>query len=194
MTATGVADTRTLSATPSSLNFGNVTTGKSETLAVKLENTGNSSVSVSAISASGADLTTGGGISGATIAPGQSATLNVTFSPTKTETLSGAVTVTSSATNSPAKITVSGAGVTSAAYSVSLSWTASSSSGVAGYYVYRATLPDTSYSKITSTHVSGTTYADSSVAPGESYSYEVTAVNSQGAESAPSAPVTATIP
>ena len=194
MTATGVADTRTLSATPASLNFGNVTTGKSETLAVKLENTGNSSLMVSGVSASGVNLTTGGGISGATIAPGQSATLNVTFSPAKTETLTGSVTVTSNATNSPAKITVAGAGVAVSSYSVGLNWTASSSSGVLGYNVYRATQPGTTFSKLNASVVAGTSYVDTSVVASESYTYQVTAVTSQGEESSPSSPASATIP
>jgi len=194
MTAMGVADTRTLSAAPTSLNFGNVTTGKSETLAVKLENTGNSSLTVSGVSASGVNLTTSGGISGAKIAPGQSATLNVTFTPAKTETLTGSVTVTSNATNSPAKIAVAGAGVAFSSNSVGLNWTASSSSGIVGYNVYRATQPGTAFSKLNASVVAGTSYVDTSVVASESYSYHVTAVTSQGEESSPSSPASATIP
>jgi len=194
MTAAGLATTRTLSATPASLNFGSVIEGKSEILAVKLENTGNSSVTVSGISASGVNLATSSGLSGATIAPGQTATLNVTFAPPIAETLSGSVTVTSNASNSPTRITVSGAGVTAGAYSVSLNWTASASSGIVGYNIYRAPKSSTAYSKLNAILVSGTTYVDSLVAAGESYTYHVTAVNSQGQESGPSSPVLATIP
>jgi fibronectin type 3 domain-containing protein len=80
------------------------------------------------------------------------------------------------------------------AHSVTLRWTASSSSGVAGYHVHRATLPGGTFSQLSSALVTGTTYMDSSVVPGDSYVYEVTAVSTQGAESAPSASVTATIP
>jgi len=194
MTGAGVADTRTLSAAPASLNFGSVTTGKSETLSVKLENIGNSSVTVSGISVSGVNLTTGGGVSGATIASGQTATLNVTFTPSKTETLSGSVTLTSNASNSPTKIVVAGAGVAAGAYSVSLHWTASTSSGIVGYNVYRALQSSTTYSKLNASPMSDTSYVDSLVTAGESYTYHVTAVNSQGEESAPCSPVSATIP
>ena len=58
MAGAGVPDTRMLSAAPASLNFGSVATGKSESLSVKLENTGNSSVTVSGITVSGVNLTT----------------------------------------------------------------------------------------------------------------------------------------
>jgi hypothetical protein len=194
MAATGVTASLTLSDIPSSLNFGNVTVGKSETLSVQLENTGDSSITVSGISVPMADIKASGGISGATIAPGQKATLNVTFAPTKAETVSGAVSVTSNATNSPTKIAVAGAGVPAGAYSVTLNWAVSTSSGIAGYNVYRAVLPGTTYSKLNLNLVASTSYVDSSVASGGSYSYHVTAVNSQGEESAPSSSASATIP
>jgi len=193
LTATGVSGSKTISAVPSSLSFGNVTVGKSETLAVKIENTGNSNVTVSGLSVSSVGITTTGGVSGATIAPGQSATLNVTFTPAKTETVSGSVTVTSNATNSPTKIAFSGSGVAGVAHFVTLRWTRSPPSGIVGYNVYRATLPGTTYSKIM-TLVTGTSYEDSAVAAGETYSYKVTAVNTQGEESAPAGPVPATVP
>jgi hypothetical protein len=63
-----------------------------------------------------------------------------------------------------------------------------------GYNVYRATLPGTAYSKITSALVTGTNYIDRSVAAGESYTYEVTVVNTAGEESARSTPASAVIP
>src|SRR5262249_47653059 len=182
MTATGITSSRTLSSLTSTLNFGNVTIGKTETLSAQLENTGNASLTVSGISVPAADLKTSGGGSGATIAPGQKGTLNVTFMPTKTEKLSGAVTGTRKAANSPTKITVAGTGVAAGAYSVSLSWTGSTSSGVMGYNVYRALQPGTSYSKLNASPVAGTSYVDSTVAAGKSYTYHVTAVNSQGEE------------
>jgi fibronectin type 3 domain-containing protein len=120
--------------------------------------------------------------------------LNVTFTPAKTETLSGSVTVTSNASNSPTKIAVAGDGVAAGPYSVSLHWTASTSSGIVGYNVYRALPSSTTYSKLNASPMSGTSYVDSLVTAGESYTYHVTAVNSQGEESAPSLPVSATIP
>jgi hypothetical protein len=194
LSAAGVTATRVLTAMPTSLNFGNVTMGSSEMLAVSLKNTGNSSVTVSGISVTGADITTTGGVSGATINPGQTATLKVTFSPKQAETVSGSVAVSSNATGSPTKISVAGVGVSSTAHLVTLAWTASTSSGIAGYNVYRATARGTTYVKLTSSLVSGTKYVDSSVVAGDTYTYVVTAVTTQGAESEYSTAVTAVVP
>src|SRR6202035_6028528 len=77
----GIAATRTISATPTSLNFGSEAVGKSHLLTVNLKNTGNSGVTVSGISTSNTNFTTSGGVSGATLAAGQSATLDVSFDP-----------------------------------------------------------------------------------------------------------------
>ena len=51
--------------------------------------------------------------------------------------------------------------------------------------------PNTTYTKLINTLVSGLTYADGS---GTTYQYVVTAVNAQGVESVYSAPATAAIP
>jgi fibronectin type 3 domain-containing protein len=78
-------------------------------------------------------------------------------------------------------------------YSVNLSWNASS--GVSGYNIYRSTSANGSYAKVNPTLDANTTYTDSSVASGQTYYYEATAVNSSGQESARSTPpVQAAIP
>ena len=87
---------------------------------------------------------------------------------------------------------VTGPGVT--AHSVNLSWTASSSPNVAGYNVYRGTASGGPYTKVNSTPVSGTTYTDTTVQPGQTYYYVVTAVDTSNAESAYSSPVQAVVP
>jgi chitinase len=74
------------------------------------------------------------------------------------------------------------------AHTVSLSWTASTDS-VAGYFVYRfagacPTSGTSGFTKITTTAVTGTSYADSTVAAG-AYCYYATSVLN-GVESAPS--------
>jgi len=190
----GTTATRALAVTPTSLNFGNVTKGKSETLAVNLKNTGNSSVVISGITTSSSVLTTSGGVQGATIAAGQSATLGIQYTPTSLGALNGTVTVASNATGSPNTITVAGDGVSSASHVVSLSWKAGTSSAAAGYYVYRATAARGGYTRLNSSAVTGTTYSDASVVSGDTYSYQVTAVDSKGQESVPCSPVSAVIP
>ncbi len=192
VSGTGVGDTRTITTTPTSLNFGSEVVGASNTLPVTLKNTGNSTVTLSGITISGAGITTTGGASGTTIGPGQSATVDVTFAPKVAGLASGSVKMASNATNSPAMITVSGDGVAATAHSVVLSWVASASSNVVGYYVYRET-GSGGYTR-QSGLLSGLKFTDTSVTAGTTYSYVVTAVNSAGAESAQSGAISAKIP
>jgi hypothetical protein len=74
--------------------------------------------------------------------------------------------------------------------SVGLGWTASTGPNVAGYRVYR----DGAATPLNGSLVTGTAYTDSTVAPGTTHSYRVTAVNTSGVQSAPSAAVTAATP
>jgi fibronectin type 3 domain-containing protein len=89
---------------------------------------------------------------------------------------------------------VTGTGEAAPVYTVSLSWNASTSPNISGYNVYRRTGGSGSYVKINSSLVGPTSYVDSSVADGQTYYYETTAVNSSGEESAPSTSVQAVIP
>jgi hypothetical protein len=97
-----------LTANPSSLSFGNTTMGTSNSLSVALTNSGNSTISISNTSISGAGFTASGA-SGSILSPGQSASLNVTFDPSATGAVSAGVSVTSNAAT--AKINLSGTGV-----------------------------------------------------------------------------------
>lgn len=193
LTGTGAAATAGLTASPSSVAFGNVTLNASDSQNVSLKNTGNSNVTISAISVTGAGFSDSGVNAGLILTPNQSATLNVTFAPTTGGTVTGSVTIASNASNSPQTIALSGTGTT--AHSVGLSWSASSSSDVAGYNVYRGTVSGT-YSKINSSPLSNTSYTDASVQSGQdiTYYYVVTAVDSSGAESTDSNQATATVP
>jgi hypothetical protein len=194
LNGSGIAATRTLAVTPASLNFGNEAVGSSNTLSVTLKNTGNSKIIVSGVSATAADVVAAGGITGATLAPGQSATLSVAFAPKQAETVSGSVKISSNATGSPTSVGVAGTGVAGTGHSVALDWVASTSSNVSGYNIYRSTGLTGSFSKLTSAPVSGLKYTDTSVVNGETYVYAVSAVNSSGVESPHSTPVTAVIP
>ena len=79
-------------------------------------------------------------------------------------------------------------------HSVSLSWTASSSTGLLGYNIYRSLASGGPYTKLNSSPVSGTNYFDSSVTAGLTYYYVATAVGQGNVESAYSNQATATIP
>ena len=80
------------------------------------------------------------------------------------------------------------------AHSVMLNWTASPSSGVTGYNVYRSTASGTGYTKINSALVSGLTYTDATVVDGVTYYYVTTSVDSSGDESSYSQQVTMIVP
>jgi fibronectin type 3 domain-containing protein len=78
-------------------------------------------------------------------------------------------------------------------HSVSLSWTASTST-VVGYNVYRGTTTGGPYTKISAAPVAGTVFTDSSVIAGTTYFYVATAVDSSGNESVNSNEATVTVP
>ena len=80
------------------------------------------------------------------------------------------------------------------AHYVSLTWTASVSSNIAGYKIYRATVSGGPYTLLNSTPVTGTSYTDSSVTAGQTYYYVTTAVDISNNESAYSAQAVAAIP
>jgi fibronectin type 3 domain-containing protein len=110
--------------------------------------------------------------------------------------MTGQVSVTSNSSSNPtAVISLSGTGQARSS-SVDLSWTAPSSSPdpVAGYNVYRATGSGSSYQLLNSTADTATTYADTTVASGTSYTYYVESVDAEGCTSGPSNTYTVNIP
>jgi hypothetical protein len=192
-TLTVNAATFLLNANKTSLAFGNVNIGSNSILGVTLTNTGNSNVTVSNVTIAGAGFTASGVSTGQILTPGQTATLNVTFTPATAVTVPGSVTVNSNATNSPATVTLSGTGIQPVSHSVSLSWTASTST-VAGYNGYQSTVSGGPYTKVNSALVTTTQFTDSTVLSGQTYFYVVTSVDSSNAESVFSNEVSATIP
>jgi len=98
-----------LSANPTNLSFGNVSTGSQRTLTVSLSSS-NGNVTIGNVSVSGAGFSASGVPAGQVLIPGQTATLNVTFAPTSIASATGTVTVTSTASNSPTAISLSGTG------------------------------------------------------------------------------------
>lgn len=61
-------------------------------------------------------------------------------------------------------------------HGITLKWIASTSAGVAGYFVYRGTVSGGPYTKITPTVVTGLTYFDP-VVDGNTYFYVLTALD-----------------
>jgi hypothetical protein len=81
-----------------------------------------------------------------------------------------------------------------AGHSVTLTWTASGSSGVTGYNVYRSQTSGGPYIQVNTSLVSATSYLDSSVTAGQTYYYVVTAVGQGSTESSYSNEASAAVP
>ncbi len=191
LSGTGVAAGLTLSVSPSTIGFGNVTVGNTVSRNITVTNSGNSNVSISSIKLTGANLTLSGG-SAVTLSPSQSITLAVQFSPAGAGATSGSVSIASDATGSPAAVAISGTGVAQVQHVVGLSWNASPSAS--GYNVYRSVTSGGGYSKLNSGLDGALNYSDNTVQNSQSYFYVTTAVASDGTESAFSTEVSVNIP
>ena len=101
-----------LGSNPTALSFGEVTVGQSQSLSATVSNTGASSVAVSQIAVSGNAFTMSALTVPLTLAPGTSATLSITFTPSSAAAASGTVTITSNASNPALTISLSGTGTT----------------------------------------------------------------------------------
>jgi fibronectin type 3 domain-containing protein len=152
-------------------------------------------VTISAASVTGTGFTISGLALPLTLNPGQTATLNIQFDPTTAGSVSGKVVLTTNTSAGSATVVLSGTGQ-SISYAVDLSWSAPSSSTdpAVGYNVYRALGGTSSYQRLNSAVNGSTSYADSSVTAGTTYTYYVTSVDAAGAESSPSNFWTAAIP
>jgi Abnormal spindle-like microcephaly-assoc'd, ASPM-SPD-2-Hydin/Transmembrane protein 131-like N-terminal len=193
LSGTGVAATRTLSVSPGSLSFGSINNGSTASQGFTVTNTGNSNVAISGMSATGTGYSVVSGGSAVTLSPNQSASVSVQFAPTVAGSVSGAVSVLSNASGSGV-VTLSGTGVAPQVnHTVALDWGASSSS-VAGYNVYRSSVSGSSYAKVNSSMVGGTSFTDSNVQSGQTYYYVATAVDASGNESVYSNEVPAVVP
>ncbi|HSY99688.1 MAG TPA: choice-of-anchor D domain-containing protein, partial [Terriglobales bacterium] len=194
LNGTGIGATLTLSVNPTSLSFGNITTATSSApQTVTISNTGNSSVTISQVTLTGAGYSMTGGNAPVTLSPSQNLILTVMFSPTVVGSVSGSISIVSNASVSPGPITLTGTGVAPVQHSVTLTWTASTST-VAGYNVYRGTTSGGPYTKISSSLITTLAYTDTTVQSGTTYFYVATSVDSSGDESVNSNEVSAPIP
>jgi hypothetical protein len=188
--------TKSLAASASSLSFGNVKVGGSSALGVTITNAAPTSIAISNVSISGAGYSASGLPTGQMLAPGQTATLHVTFTPSATGNMAGTVTVASNATDQALTVSLSGTGVQSSApgaHSVMLSWMPSSGATL-GYNVYRSSSSNANFTKLNSAPLATTQYDDSAVQAGQTYFYAATSLDSANVESGFSNQVSATIP
>jgi hypothetical protein len=195
LTGTGVSSTQgTLSSSPTTLSFGNVTLNSTNSLTVTITNSGAASVTVSAVSVSGTGFTLSSVKTPITLAVKQSVQLTVNFAPTTSSSAQGTLTITSNASNKSLAVPLTGTSTgTGTQHSVALSWS-DTGTGIAGYNVYRSTVSGGSYSKVNSAVVVPTRYTDSTVTSGTTYYYVVTATAPSGAESTHSNQISVKVP
>jgi hypothetical protein len=193
----GTADdpSAAVSLSTTSLTFGSIPAGLASTpQTVTVTNTGSAALSIAGIGLTGTDPTdfSEATTCGASLATGGSCTVVVLFTPLTSGNLTASLTVTDGAPGSPQSVSLSGAG----SHDVDLTWTASVTPGVLGYYVYRGTASGKeSTTALNSTPIVGTSYTDSDVTTGQTYYYVVTALSSNGTtRSADSKEASATVP
>jgi hypothetical protein len=113
LTASGNSGTPgQLSPNPSSVAFGSVKTGSSQTNSVTLSNTGGTDLTVNQATLSGAGFSTNNLALPLTLHAGGTASLSVTFAPTRSGNFTGTVTFTTNSTSNVV-LPISGTGVAS---------------------------------------------------------------------------------
>jgi hypothetical protein len=101
-----------VSPNPSSFSFGSVQTGNSKSLSGTLTNSGGTSLTISAASATGSGFSLSGLTLPMTLNAGQSTSFNVAFAPTASGAASGSLSITSNGSNPTLSVALSGTGVT----------------------------------------------------------------------------------
>ncbi|HEV2732572.1 MAG TPA: choice-of-anchor D domain-containing protein [Terriglobales bacterium] len=118
VTGTGVTPGQ-VSPNPASFTFGTVQTGDSKSLSGTLTNSGETSLTISATTASGAGFSLSGLTLPVTLNAGQSASFTMRFAPTANGAASGSISVTSNGSNPNLSIPLSGTGVAPGALAAS---------------------------------------------------------------------------
>lgn len=190
LSGAGVAASPQITVNPSSLDFGGVVVGSSFSQNILITNTGNLVLTISAATVSGVGYSTTGLTMPLTLNPGQSSNFAVVFTPAAASASSGSIVLTSNAPTSPTTVSLTGTGTTG----ITLVWDPTTTVPIAGYRVYRSAQSGTGYILMNASLITGTTFVDSTVAPGQTYFYVATAVDSAGVESIFSNEITVVVP
>ena len=188
---------------PGSLAFLNQPVDMTSTAqSVTLSNTGNAALSITSLALTGTNASDfdESNTCGSSLAAGANCTIVVMFTPSVAGTEAASLSIADNSSGSPQTVSLSGAGT----HDVILSWTASTTSGVVGYNVYRGTASGgESTTPLNSSPVAAgctstttCTYTDATtVVAGTTYYYTVTAVASNDVtQSADSNEVSAAVP
>ncbi|WP_109484761.1 choice-of-anchor D domain-containing protein [Occallatibacter savannae] len=180
-----------MSVNATSIGFGSVGINSPQEQSITISSTGTAPLTVSSAAVSGTGFTLAGAAFPATLNPGQSMTLQVQFDPTKAGSFTGQLSIASNA--SSASIPLSG---TAASHQVELSWTEPSCSAntIVGFNVYRAASGGSSFARVNASPDQSPVFTDNNVQSGTTYAYKVTSLDSAGRESAPSSPISISVP
>jgi len=100
-----------LTANPTSVNFGSVVVGNNQTTPVVVTNSGGASVTISTVATTGNSFSFTGPTVPLTLTAGQSATFNAIFTPPSAGNKNGTLTITSNASNPTLTVPLQGTGV-----------------------------------------------------------------------------------
>ena len=192
----GAAPAATVSLTPPSLTFANATLNTATAVQyVTIAASGAAPITITkGFSFTGTEFKFGGAGTckiNQVLFTGQSCTAGVVFTPVVTGTHSGTLVINNNATVNPQIVPLTGtvAGVTPPpAHRTVLTWTPSISVGVMNTLVFR------NNALLTTLAANATTYTDTSVGAGQTYTYDVEAQAPAGLVSPPSNVVTITVP
>ena len=182
-----------LSVSPNTLDFGSIVLHDASMRGVVVTNGSPSAVLLSSLNVSGNEFSLDAAGFPTSLAPGQHASLGIVFDPTEAGATTGTLVLTPNS-GKPLDVALFGNGI----HAVDVSWTASSSSDIAGYNLYRGTVSGGPYpDKLNTALIAGTSYEDTTVLSCMTYYYVATAVqdaDAGGLESGYSAEIVATIP
>src|SRR5437660_897512 len=115
----GAAGNKSLTANPTSISFGSVQVGKSETQFETLTNSDKSSITLSSATVAGSGFSMGGLNLPLTLAGGHSVTFSITFAPKSSGSASGNVSINFKTSSSTLRVNLSGLGTSSGQLAVS---------------------------------------------------------------------------
>lgn len=107
----GVGMQPQISVVPTSVSFGSVAVGVSNTQTLTIKDSGNANLIISQGTIAGSGFSITGPALPATLTPGQSVAFSVRFSPTTASSTTGTVSIASNAPQSPLAVSLSGTGV-----------------------------------------------------------------------------------
>lgn len=185
-------NSRQLTLSPTSLNFGNVTVGTTSSLPVTLT-ASNGNVTVSSDQSNSSEFSITGLTFPLKIPKGTSVQATIQFTPSASGTANAQAEFLSNAGDSPTTEQLTGYGVAQPPHDAYLTWDPGDPNA-AGYNIYRGTVHGGPYQKINDALDGATNYTDYTVVGGKVYYYVATEVNNQGQESGYSGEVKVKIP